>query len=345
MKLKHTRFKPLAFVRDQLRSPFTHHNPSWNLVRGWLAGYSSEQVVLIGQERLARELHLPDALKYRLTVRTNRHVWPILHDKLQFDRFMRGRLPITPMLRALIDGQDVAIESSLNFEALLDQLDDGAGLVVKPLQGGGGNGLLFIVRIGLEWRVNRETLTRGALDETLVHYRSYHGVYRLERQHPSLSRLFPHSVNTLRIFTFVDEESGPKIAACRLRIGTAASWPVDSRNKGGLVGFVNLQSGVVEQTLARKGWKGWERVSTHPDSGEKIDGLSVPHWGLIRDALLGFLDQHRVFDYVGWDVLITDAGFSVIEANHNPGPLTMDMFEDPGAIPGLWAFFLRKKLV
>lgn len=345
MRLKHTRLRPVAFVREQLRSPFTRHNSLRDLAHGWLSGYSSEQTVLLGRDRIAGEQHVPDAVKYRLTLSTNRHVWPILHDKLLFDGFMHGRLPITPLLRAIVNGQELSVRSDQRIETLLEALAPGDGVVIKPLRGGGGSGLVFLMRTEDGWRMNRERLSGIEARRRLAQHREYHGVYRIEPQHDTLAELFPRSANTLRIFTFVEEGQPPRIAACRLRIGSAHSWPVDNRNQGGLVAAVNLDNGVVQQVLARDGWHGTRAITHHPDSGVRIEGLTVPHWPMIRDTLLHFLENHRCFDYVGWDVLVKPEGFAVIEGNHNPNPLTMTLFEDLDAVPGLRSFFSRLGLL
>ena len=52
----------------------------------------------------------------------------------------------------------------------------------------------------------------------------------------------------------------------------------------------------------------------HPDTGVDMTG-PVPGWGAVCGEIL---DMHRYLsdlDYLGWDVVVTDDGFRVLEVN------------------------------
>lgn len=44
----------------------------------------------------------------------------------------------------------------------------------------------------------------------------------------------------------------------------------------------------------------------------------IPHWKIIKEKILNYVKRNPFLDYVGWDILVTENDFVVIEANHNP---------------------------
>jgi len=54
--------------------------------------------------------------------------------------------------------------------------------------------------------------------------------------------------------------------------------------------------------------------AAHPDTGRPIEGVRLPHWEAVRARVLD-LATFDFLAYVGWVVLITDAGPCLIEGN------------------------------
>jgi len=54
---------------------------------------------------------------------------------------------------------------------------------------------------------------------------------------------------------------------------------------------------------------------SHPDTGERIEGLALPNWQRLLDNTTQLMDIFPDLEFVGWDVLPIEDGWCVIEGN------------------------------
>ncbi|MBR2667627.1 MAG: hypothetical protein IKD96_05680 [Oscillospiraceae bacterium] len=132
-------------------------------------------------------------------------------------------------------------------------------------------------------------------------------------QHPEMSRLYPDSVNTLRIVT-ITVNNHPRIVFSSLRVGNGKQ--VDNLNAGGLALVLDRETGLITKPAVDKE----NRVFTaHPITGTNFIGFTPPFYqeavALVKRAAL----VEPRMGYVGWDVAITERGPILIEANQFPG--------------------------
>lgn len=317
MKLTYTRPRPLLFLRENLRSPYAPRSVWPKHLRLWGRGFSSEQISLYELHSKPTHDYFPDFLKYRFTVRTNQGVWPILHDKLQFDSFMASRLPISRLLGVASDGDVMAIQEGWSLADTVDGLIRGVEYVVKPLRGGGGGGLRFVSRASeSEVRINASTVPLANFP-TWFASQPYAGIYERIQQHPDFAALYPRTTNTLRVAVFKRKNQAPEVLETFLRVGVKRSEPVDNTNLGGITIRVS-EDGVTDSAYSRDVRGIGTLVTQHPDTGANLLNVKIPHWSQIVDLLTGFHEQHPLFDFVGWDVAITPDGPVIFEGNHNP---------------------------
>jgi hypothetical protein len=93
------------------------------------------------------------------------------------------------------------------------------------------------------------------------------------------------------------------------------SAPIDNWSAGGLSTEVDLTDGTLGKG-ARYPFSGTVQwYSSHPDTGAQIEGQSIPHWEAIQDGVLKLAEQYSHLPYLGWDVVPTENGFKIIEAN------------------------------
>ena len=144
-------------------------------------------------------------------------------------------------------------------------------------------------------------------------------------QHEALSKLYPHSVNTLRIVTVL-AEGRPNVVYSYIRLGNGGRV-VDNINAGGMTAPVDLETGEIKYAAFDKDSVYYE---THPETGEKISGFKIPFWkeslALCEEAAA----KVPGVGYVGWDVAVTGSGPVLIEANHFPGH---DFLQMPPHVP------------
>lgn len=135
------------------------------------------------------------------------------------------------------------------------------------------------------------------------------------RQHPSMCRVGPGSVNTVRIITVMERES-PKLFSAILRCGTSDSGDVDNTSAGGIAVGVDFRTGKLRGSGVRKPeWGGL--VNCHPDTGERFEGFAIPFWEEAVRLALSAQSKIRTCPTVGWDIAIGESGPLLIEGNDN----------------------------
>lgn len=286
----------------------------------------------------------PDINRYLFSLNTNRFVWPLLHDKLLFDLYFVDKLPIARAKFFLIMGrvQRGSEEISNLGEYLVEHLQVGDGLLVKPLRGGEGKGIFLIrKRASNSYRVDHKDLE---LKEVLSRLEccEYHGIFPFIEQHATLKDLYPDATNTLRVVAFADRESGNVgFYSPRLRCGTSQSRPFDNTSMGGIACRIDEEKGITTRSCALDQGV-FTEISEHPDTGKPLNGVQIPFWQDIRSKLTRFHQENPEFDLVGWDVLMGKKDWFVIEGNHNP-TLRVNYFFDP--IDNADQVFFRNHLI
>lgn len=136
-------------------------------------------------------------------------------------------------------------------------------------------------------------------------------------QHESMAALYPSSVNTVRMITYLQPTGTLVVIAAVLRIGNGGV--IDNFAAGGM--FTMLD----EEGVAR--WPGVDKQSnvyeTHPVTGVTIPGFRVPRFTDILTMIDTAARRLPTVPYVGWDIAVTPDGPALIEANHNSSVFQM----------------------
>lgn len=316
MKLSYTRFN----LFNHLKKIFVRRRLSvvkvFKYLPYWIKGFDTEQIRLFDLVNNPSTNYFPNAYAHRLSLNTNVGYWPIMHDKLFFHLFFRGKLKMAKLYFIVSKGSFVTIDEACDAKKLLELLKN-TRLVLKPLQGGRGSGILFSnyqnSKITLNDKIYEE-------DEVVDFIRSLdnYGVYERLVQHDELNRVFDQTSNTIRLNT-IRTANGLKMFGV-LRIGNRRSIPFDNfmGGRGGLAAKVDQETGTVIETLYLDDDGNAIRPEKHPDSHEQIVGMTIPFWNELRTDMQKTMDENPMFDLVGWDILIGKDGYYVLEGNHNP---------------------------
>lgn len=134
-------------------------------------------------------------------------------------------------------------------------------------------------------------------------------------QHPAISAIYPHSINTLRIVTCVYQDGRADLVSAIMRFGTSRSR-TDNLHGGGLFVAVDMNTGMLDSKARKLFGCGGQECFNHPDTGVKFGGIKVPHF---QSALQVTRSAVAYFPYplVGWDIAITKEGPVLIEGNQN----------------------------
>lgn len=208
---------------------------------------------------------------------------------------------------------DLTASTPQDLKALGEEL---GSFLVKPRDGTHGDGVEIIKAADItDWeKLYRDLAEKGqTLCEAVI------------PQHEGLSRLWPGSINTVRLVTIL-AEGKVHVVAAYLRVGNGPR-PVDNFNSGGMVTPVDKDTGVV---LAPARDKAGTLYEAHPVTGVQFEGFRIPMWVEILDFIGRAALVVPEVRYVGWDVAVTPDGPTLVEGNQYPGH---DIYALPGQNP------------
>lgn len=318
----------------------------WRIrMRMWRQGFLSEAWVLYSLAENDPARYLGDIERFVGTRLINGFHGVLLDDKLQFARLFEDEQLsrfVPPLYGVLRGGRVVPMTGRARGRSLAELLVRVRELVLKPSGGGGGLGF-FHLEIGDDSgvRCNGKAVGNGELAR-IADTNDGCMVTGYVRQHPALRALYPRTTNTLRVVTMQDETMDPFIAAAVLRVGTSASEPTDNWRGGGLSASIDPEVGTLGKAADfpehadRLTWH-----ARHPETGTQIEGMTVPHWQMIEREIREVARRLPFVPYVGWDLVVTEEGFSILEGNNYSGVGMLQIHQPLLADPRVEDFFRR----
>ena len=218
----------------------------------------------------------------------------LLEDKRVFDK----------NYAAFIKHVNVSLEEARTDHALVDKLltNPSGKIVFKNSGGNCGKGII----IEDAKKYNAESLYQFMLDN------GYDLVEQFVVQHETIYALSPLALNTVRVFTQLDEHDNVDILGCRLRISVGGY--VDNFAAGNLAAPIDTHTGVISGPGV---YSDITKAPTdiHPTTGVKISGTQIPYWDETIEMVKKAAKLNMVNRTVGWDIAITPEGPDLIEGN------------------------------
>lgn len=229
-----------------------------------------------------------------------------LHNKAQFNR----------TFAEFLKREWILVEED-NRQQVLDFLSRHAQIIAKPLVGSCGRGVEKL-----------DVAQLGGPEACYDRIQSFGVPYELEEvliQHPAVSAIYPHAINTLRAVTVNYKGQVHLISTC-FRIGNHGKH-VDNFNNGGMVVPVDEKTGIVTDRGIDKSKNLFE---VHPMTGAPIKGFRFPEWEEAMDMVKRAATVVPQIGYVAWDVAFTVNGPCLVEGNDFPGH---DLYQLPEHTP------------
>jgi hypothetical protein len=215
-------------------------------------------------------------------------------------------------------------KSLQNFQEFRDFIEGlpSDKFVLKPAAGAKGSGITVIlgrensIFISADWeRYSLKQLFEKCLEgwKSTYSHTSY-GLLIQEfiQQHDVLHKINPHSLNTLRVITFINDRSEIEVLATEVKFGVGSSM-TDNVSRGGFAARVD-ENGILREAFPENS-DSCQPIEKHPTTGLQIAGIKLPYFAegvaLAKRAQL-HLPQTRT---LAWDIAITDKGPVIIEAN------------------------------
>lgn len=228
----------------------------------------------------------------------------IVRDKRRFEAHMtaHGARCITP---SWLVGEGGVLRDARDEVVSLEAFREAAAglqgeLFAKPVRGSFGRG----ARVIRPEEVTPEAL--AGMADLLIQPRV--------RQHPALSALFPHALNTIRLDSFLDAGQ-VRHSASALRMGSG-KMVFDNWDQGGLAVGIDLATGRLLPAAYRKSRFGDHAAHLrHPDTGIAFEGYQLPHWDALKALVTRAALSLPELRTLCWDVAIAEDGPLLVEAN------------------------------
>lgn len=220
----------------------------------------------------------------------------ILDDKNTFNKIYKNFLV----------HESTSLEEALEDKSILTSiLSNNAGKIVFKVSDG---------KCGAEVEIRE---TKDFDESSLIKYMQQNGYDLVEEyviQHPAIMALSPSAVNTIRIFTQLNEKGNVEILGCRFRISINSH--VDNLAAGNIAAPIDEKTGkVVGPGIYSDFRKKPEEV--HPVTGTSIIGFQIPMWDEIMTLAKAAAKHQPQNRSIGWDIVLTEKGPGLIEGNHD----------------------------
>lgn len=205
---------------------------------------------------------------------------------------------------------DVIFASNETEEDFIRQfIEKNGSVIAKPTDGCEGIGVFKL-----------KSNDKDAVDKIIKDIKQGKS-YMLEQlivQHPAMAALNPSSVNTLRIETVIDQKGKVNITNSIVIMGTSDSV-VNNTHNGGIMCHIELKTGLID-SFGRNP-KG-EKYFRNPATNVVLPGYQIPNWEGVIDYAKTLAKVVPSARLIGWDIVVLENGYDVIEGNVRPGHCT-----------------------
>lgn len=239
-------------------------------------------------------------IKEYATIKTQDKFYEIVSPSAYKD-FFSVKANFLKNFKKYIDRDSFYKGSFKELESFLSKHDE---IMYKPVNGLAGSNVKKIITsdINSKDEFYDEIIKKDILLESYV------------KQHESVSKFAPNSVNTIRVMTF-SYNGKSEIVLAMMRFGNGRE-NVDNFHKGGMGVLVDIETGCLVGKAVDKDDNIFE---SHPYSNIKFDGFKIPNWDIIKKTCLEAANVSDKIHMVGWDVAVTDKGCTFIEGNRRAG--------------------------
>lgn len=210
--------------------------------------------------------------------------------------------------------QDLPDGFTADFDGIFRLLRQEKYLALKPSAGTHGDGFyrLECTEDG-KLLVNGEEKTETELEELIRSFKSYYLITEYLFMHDELRKIYPNSVNTVRMAVINQSAREPQLVQAYMRIGSSRTGFTDNVGYGGICTKIDLEDGRYycgEQITAHH----FTPCPVHPDTGVTIEGY-IPNWDAVCNGVLDVCRFMPELEYLGFDIAVTNDGFRIIEIN------------------------------
>lgn len=219
-------------------------------------------------------------------------------------------------------GRDYIEAESSSKEEIEAFLKDHSTVFIKPIDGSSGRGV-YSVEWNNETEENQQRLVEDLIGKCFL-------LEEKLEQTGWLNKLNPSCVNTIRMNTLRYPDGRVEFVNAFLRTGRKGK-SVDNAHAGGILWHANALNG--EITYGCHAWG--KKLTVHPDSSIQLSGQKIPRFAEAVELVKKAAQLVPSIAQVGWDVVISEDGISLIEGNSGSGIWNMSSKTKP------WTMFKK----
>mgnify|MGYP002645789492 CR=1 FL=1 len=301
----------ILFAKSHIKVPFAKR--IYYNING---GYIGDQVALYNLNRKTKKEYLSEFDWYKSRYINGNYKF-ILNNKIVATELLK-QYTYVPAIYALkqkktITGFDNNIDSA---EKIVDLLQKKKKLYLKPIDCGKGSGIMVFKYEKNSYYINNKSCPKNDIINYLNKTSNYF-INESINQNDYLNKLYDKTSNTLRLVTYKDPKTEKFILYFAVqRIGTKKTIPVDNASMGGLISKIDLNTGKLSSARCLHNTNEYE---FHPDSNTPIKDVKIPNWNKIKKDIVNLSNKFPYLNFIAWDVLLTDKGMCIIEANTSSG--------------------------
>ena len=196
-----------------------------------------------------------------------------------------------------------------SIDEIKEFIEKYGSVIVKPEGGACGHGVHKV-----SWDQPSQ------VEELLREIKKGHN-YMIEQiivQNKGMSALNPDSVNTIRVETIIDQNGVPHINNMLAMLGTTSAI-INNAHAGGIMCHIDQETGIIDSKGVNPEGK---RIMIHPASKNVLLVYKLPNWDGIAEYAKQLALVVPEARYIGWDIVILEDGYDVIEGNVHPGVCT-----------------------
>ena len=202
---------------------------------------------------------------------------------------------------------------SPDIKGILKTIRQKKKVVFKPSSGTHGDGFYCIEFKDNHYLVNGEFTKKEDLLEILLGQKSFYVLTDYINMHSVLKKIYPKSVNSIRVMAINENGNDPRILQTYIRIGSSKTGYTDNVGYGGISAMIDEDGYIYEpqKIINHK----FYLCDEHPDTKTIISGIKVPNWGKMKKGIIEVCKSMPELEYLGFDIAITPGGFQIIEIN------------------------------
>jgi len=237
--------------------------------------------------------------------------------KNKFQDFcMKNGIPTIPILLEFFPN-GIIKDYRLDKHAILPEED----IFCKPNSGVGGQGTeAWYWKNGFYINPEGNRLEPSELKERIIGLTHKYGTYLIQPlvlPHASLLSFRKHCTPTLRLITYLGKDFNIALGEAHLKFTLNHFDVAPNRSKNIYVIPINLDTGLMGSAVQFTPIVPEKHLDSLND-GKQIVGRNLPFW---QEAIDIVLSAHKLFlDHIliGWDIIITNEGPFIVEANSQP---------------------------